>query len=381
MGATAGALNYPHSNIGIPIAFFIIGGLSMASWSIGFGSLFRKAQLSGITVTITSVILAILIQVIPPPATAATIVLAVIFPPINFTLFIIYMAYWERLSEPANLSQGAPIAPPYNGPGQGPPWQFPGYVFFIICIFHILVYPVIGALIERVLYGTGSKTRDLRYNSSDAPEAVRVTSLSKHYPPGFFSRAFARFSKNPAQTVKAVNDVNFTIYKGQIMVLLGANGSGKSTSLDTLAGIQKPSSGTIEMDATGGIGLCPQKNVLWNELTVYEHVRIFNKLKAEKVDSKAEMRALVAACDLELKTDARSSTLSGGQKRKCQLAMMLTGGSKVCMLDEVSSGLDPLSRRKIWDIILAERGKRSMLLTTVRRPYQPTPSHTYRTID
>ncbi|SMY28444.1 unnamed protein product [Zymoseptoria tritici ST99CH_1A5] len=364
MGAIVGQLNYPHSNIGIPIGFFILAGLALASWSIAFASLFSKAQLSGITVTITSIVLAILIQVIPPPATAATVVLAVIFPPINFTLFIIYMAYWERLSEPAMLSQGAPIPPPYTGRGMGPPWQFPGYVFFIICIIQLLVYPVIGALIERVLYGTGSKSRQLRYNGNDAPEAVKVTSLSKHYPPGWFSTLFGRVSKNPPQTVRAVNDVSFTIYKGQIVVLLGANGSGKSTSLDTLAGLQKPTSGTIEMDATGGIGLCPQKNVLWNELTVYEHVRIFNKLKAEKVDSKADIKALVASCDLDLKLDARSSTLSGGQKRKCQLAMMLTGGSSVCMLDEVSSGLDPLSRRKIWDIILAERGKRSMLLTT-----------------
>lgn len=76
------------------------------------------------------------------------------------------------------------------------------------------------------------------------------------------------------------------------------------------------------------------------------------------------MKDLVSACDLSQKINAPSGTLSGGQKRKCQLAMMLTGGSSLCMLDEVSSGLDPLSRRKIWDILLAERGRRSMLLTT-----------------
>ena len=133
------------------------------------------------------------------------------------------------------------------------------------------------------------------------------------------------------------------------MVLLGANGSGKSTTLDMLAGLQRPTTGSIEMDATGGIGLCPQKNVLWDELTVYEHVSIFNRLKGKDIDSKAQIKELVSACDLDEKFNARSETLSGGQKRKCQLAMMLTGGSSICMLDEVSSGLDPLSRRKIWD--------------------------------
>src|SRR5204862_5134976 len=64
------------------------------------------------------------------------------------------------------------------------------------------------------------------------------------------------------------------------------------------------------------------------------------------------------------KLHAKAKTLSGGQKRKLQLGMMLTGGSGVCAGDEVSSGLDPLSRRKIWDILLAERGQRTIILTT-----------------
>jgi ABC-type multidrug transport system ATPase subunit len=175
------------------------------------------------------------------------------------------------------------------------------------------------------------------------------------------ARRFPRFSR---PIVHAVNDLSLSVLRGQITVLLGANGSGKSTTLDMLAGLQKPTSGDIQIDATGGIGLCPQKNVLWDDLTVYEHVRIFNRLKSEKIDTRAELESLIASCDLELKAKARSGTLSGGQKRKCQLAMMFTGGSSLCMLDEVSSGLDPLSRRKIWDIILAERGKRSILMTT-----------------
>ena len=177
--------------------------------------------------------------------------------------------------------------------------------------------------------------------------SVTVQHLSKHFG-----------------TVKAVDDVSISVLRGQVMILLGSNGSGKSTTLDVLAGLQKPTEGSVEMEATGGIGLCPQKNVLWDELTVYEHVKIFNRLKATTIDDKVTMKQLVKDCDMEQKVSAKSKTLSGGQKRKCQLAMMLTGGSSLCMLDEVSSGLDPLSRRKIWDIILAERGKRSMILTT-----------------
>ncbi|KAK4550632.1 hypothetical protein LTR36_000211 [Oleoguttula mirabilis] len=354
-GAIVSQLNYTNSNAGIVVGYFILSGLALSSWSIAFASLFRKAQLSGITVTIVSIILAIIIQVIPPVSTGAAIVLSLLFPPMNYTLFIIYMAYWQRQDLAADLSKSAPTAP----------WQFPGWLFFLFCIIQIVVYPIVGAMIERALFGTASKARQLRYSQDPGSETVKITGLSKFYPPNWWHRRISPvFTKSSRPTVRAVDNVDLTVLRGQILVLLGANGSGKSTTLDMLAGLQKPTHGTIEMDATGGIGLCPQKNVLWDELSVLEHVRIFNRLKASKVDTNTQMKELVAACDLELKVNARSGTLSGGQKRKCQLAMMLTGGSTLCLLDEVSSGLDPLSRRKIWDILLAERGKRSMILTT-----------------
>ena len=92
---------------------------------------------------------------------------------------------------------------------------------------------------------------------------------------------------------------------------------------------------------------------------------IFNNLKKpESRATKEEMRAMIGACDLVPKARAKAKTLSGGQKRKLQLAMMFAGGSSVCCIDEVSSGLDPLSRRKIWDILLAERGDRTIIMTT-----------------
>lgn len=146
---------------------------------------------------------------------------------------------------------------------------------------------------------------------------------------------------------------------------LGANGSGKSTTLDAIVGMNILTSGTITVDGTGGVGICPQKNVLWPEVKVSEHIWIFNRLKTcGKGDSNDVLRDLIKTVDLDRKLHAKAKTLSGGQKRKLQLGMMLTGGSSVCAVDEVSSGLDPLSRRKIWDILLAERGKRTIILTT-----------------
>lgn len=355
MSLIVARLNYPKSSAGILVGYFIMSGLALSSWSIAFASLFKKSQLSGITVVMTSIVLAIIVQVVPPTSTAATTLLSLLFPPMNYVLFIVYMAYWQQQGLAADLAKGPPTAQ----------WHTPGYLFFLFCAIQIVAFPIIGAFIERALYGTASKARKLRYSESETLETVKMTKLSKHYRPNWFERTIApRFTKSAKQTVYAVNDIDVSVLRGQILVLLGANGSGKSTTLDMLAGLQVPTSGEIEMDATGGIGLCPQKNVLWDELTVYEHVRIFNRLKATQVDSKSVMKELVSACDLLEKVNAPTRTLSGGQKRKCQLAMMLTGGSSLCMLDEVSSGLDPLSRRKIWDILLAERGRRSILLTT-----------------
>lgn len=270
-------------------------------------------------------------------------------------LFIIYAAYWQQQGEAIDLRYGPPTSP----------WGTPGYVFFLFSALHLLVFPTIGALIERTLYGTASQARQLHWrdDAATSTEPLRISALSKHYGPNRLQRALPTlFGKK--EVVYAVDNVDLTAVRGQIVVMLGANGSGKTTTLDMLAGLQVPTSGDIEMDASGGIGLCPQKNVLWDELTVYEHVRIFNKLKAKEVDDKANLEELISACDIEQKIHATSRTLSGGQKRKCQLAMMLTGGSSLCMLDEVSSGLDPLSRRKIWDILLRERGARTILLTT-----------------
>ena len=87
MGAIVSGLNYNASGAGTTIGYFILAGLALSSWSIAFASLFSKAQLSGITVTIVSIILAIIIQVIPPVSTGAAVVLSLLFPPMNYSAY------------------------------------------------------------------------------------------------------------------------------------------------------------------------------------------------------------------------------------------------------------------------------------------------------
>jgi ABC-type multidrug transport system ATPase subunit len=357
MGIIVWGLAFRTSNVALLIIFHVLAGLSLTSFSIFGAAFFRKAQLSGITIVIIPILLAIIAQVAGPFGTAAVYILSLLFPPINYVFFIIWIARYERQLIGANLVQGAPD---YNDHQ----WTTPGIVFWIFAIIHTFVYPVLAALVERALFGTVSADRKTTTSSPD--HNIILTNFSKHWTPSWIRRkVLPKIGIKPPETVIAVDDFSIKARKGQIMVLLGANGSGKSTTLDAIAGLNTITSGAIEIDGTGGLGLCPQKNVMWDELNVYEHVRIFNQLKSTGTyDDKETIENLIRACDLGHKIKAQSSTLSGGQKRKLQLAMMFTGGSKVCCVDEVSSGLDPLSRRKIWEILLAERGDRTFLLTT-----------------
>jgi ATP-binding cassette subfamily A (ABC1) protein 3 len=357
MGLIVWALAFRSSNAAILVIFHILAGLSLTSFSIFGGAFFRKAQLSGITIVIIPILLAIIAQVAGPYGTGAVYALSLIFPSMNYVFFIIYVARFERQLIGTNMVKAAPD---YNSHR----WTNTGIVFWIFLIIQIFVYPFLGALVERWLYGTISADRTTTTSSPD--HNIILTNFSKHWTPSWFRRnVLAKIGIKPPETVKAVDDFSIKARKGQIMVLLGANGSGKSTTLDAIAGLNTITSGAIEIDGTGGLGLCPQKNVMWDELNVFEHVRIFNQLKSTGAyDSKETIENLIRSCDLGHKIKAQSSTLSGGQKRKLQLAMMFTGGSKVCCVDEVSSGLDPLSRRKIWEILLAERGDRTFLLTT-----------------
>ncbi|KAL9112316.1 MAG: hypothetical protein Q9227_003434 [Pyrenula ochraceoflavens] len=347
---------FSKTSFGVLIIFHILTGLSTSSMSIFGAAFFHKTQLSGTSVTIVAMLLAVLAQVVGKANTGAVAILSLLFPPMNYTFFIILMARWERQDMPTNLVKSAPENP----------WTLPGIAFWIFMIVQILVFPILGAMIERTLYGTGSKSR-LVTRSAESSDAVRLTGFSKEYRPSWIRKYLGPIFGSRRQPVLAVDNVTLSAIKGQIMILLGANGSGKSTTLDAIAGLNTVSAGRIELNygPQGGFGLCPQKNVLWDLLTVEEHVRIFNRIKCQgAVDFRVKLRELLSACDIDQKSKAITRTLSGGQKRKVQLAMMFTGGSSICCVDEVSSGLDPISRRKIWDILLAERGKRSIILTT-----------------
>ncbi|KAJ4448581.1 hypothetical protein ANN_10600 [Periplaneta americana] len=173
----------------------------------------------------------------------------------------------------------------------------------------------------------------------------------------------------------AVDGVTLDIYSGEITALLGHNGAGKTTTMSILTGMFSPTSGSVYIGGYDirdnldkvreSLGLCPQHNLLFTDLTVLEHLLFFAMLKGcSNREANEEARDLLHKLNLEEKKNQLCSTLSGGMKRKLSLGIALIGHTKVLMLDEPTSGMDPEARREIWDLLLNMRGERTILITT-----------------
>jgi ATP-binding cassette, subfamily A (ABC1), member 3 len=239
---------FAKTSMGILIVFHILAGLSLCSLALFGAAFFKKAQLSGISAAIICLLLAVLAQVIGKASTGAVAILGLLFPPMTYTWFIILLARWERQDVAANLTQSAPENP----------WKINGITLWVFFIIQILVYPILAAQVERILYGTASKSRTVT-NHPDNPTALSIDGFSKEYRPNWWYRRVAPWFGVRKQPVLAVDGLSLKVHKGQIAVLLGANGSGKSTTLDAVAGLTTITSGAIRLDGHGGFGLCPQK--------------------------------------------------------------------------------------------------------------------------
>uniref|UniRef100_A0A8R1HLJ5 ABC transporter domain-containing protein n=1 Tax=Caenorhabditis japonica TaxID=281687 RepID=A0A8R1HLJ5_CAEJA len=173
----------------------------------------------------------------------------------------------------------------------------------------------------------------------------------------------------------AVSGLSMRAIRGQVSVLLGHNGCGKSTTFGMITGILEPTDGTITIEgvdavqnrgiARESIGYCPQYNPLYDKLTVMEHLRLVNTLKGgdpNTFEEDAEM--LLKQIRLTDKKDVWSKNLSGGMKRKLCVCMAMIGGSRVVLLDEPTAGMDPAARLDVQNMLEKVKRERTILLTT-----------------
>lgn len=177
------------------------------------------------------------------------------------------------------------------------------------------------------------------------------------------------------ETINAVDSVSLDIYEGMITAILGHNGAGKSTLFGIMSGLIQPSYGTATIYGkdvcTDGdlyqiqhmLGVCPQQDVLYDDLSVQEHLELFANIRGvQNVD--AEVERVVSLVDLSSQLHTFSSELSGGQKRKLSVGLAMIGDPKVIFLDEPTAGMDPYSRRKMWTLLKTIKYNKTILLTT-----------------
>jgi len=209
-----------------------------------------------------------------------------------------------------------------------------------------------------VLALTDDETRDAAYT-------LVVRRLRKVYPA----------KGATALDTVAVHDASFRVAKGEAFGLLGANGAGKSTVLNAIIRAHAPTAGDILVaghsvlddfeHAAKTLGVVTQMNALWNLLSCRDHLRLFAQLRGVP---HTEAAALVEAAldQLELRPHARklAGRLSGGMKRKLCVAIAVIGDPELCLLDEPSAGLDPVSRRNLWNVLRSTMHARSVVLTS-----------------
>ncbi|WP_042198376.1 ABC transporter ATP-binding protein [Paenibacillus camerounensis] len=177
-------------------------------------------------------------------------------------------------------------------------------------------------------------------------------------------------------TVSAVDNISFTVHKGEVFGLLGPNGAGKTTTIRMLCGLLKADSGWIHingMPMTSGsydrikpmIGLCPQEIVIWELLTCQEQLRfagIAYGLSSRAAGNRADH--LLHALGLWDKRNKLARTLSGGMQRRLNIALALVHDPQLIILDEPQAGLGPQSRILVRDFIRGLARDKTVILTT-----------------
>lgn len=223
-------------------------------------------------------------------------------------------------------------------------------------------------------------------SSQHLPPVVLVRNLRKDYHTkthccvsGCCTSSCTTSSSGPGdeQPAKvAVRSLTLAVEPGEVLGLLGHNGAGKTTTMKIMTGETAPSHGQVRIGghniqaerrrAFATLGYCPQHDALWKNITVREHLELYAAIRGvprNKIG--AVCSTYLRGLHIEEHAGRQTQHCSGGTRRKLSYAMAMVGAPRVVLLDEPSTGMDPKSKRFLWDTILASfQGGRGAVLTT-----------------
>lgn len=193
----------------------------------------------------------------------------------------------------------------------------------------------------------------------DAPVLLDVKGVHHVYPDG----------------TEAVKGISFRVREGEVLSYLGANGAGKSTTMEMLCGTLDITLGDASVGgnsitrhrtrARRNLGICMQQNVIWDDISIVDHLYVFGRLRGlTGAVLEKDVQGMMDSLGFPEKAHSAAGTLSGGQKRRLCVGISMVGGNPVVYLDEPTAGLDPVSRRQLWDLVQRNRTGRAILLTT-----------------
>ncbi|RMG35432.1 MAG: ABC transporter ATP-binding protein [Methanobacteriota archaeon] len=176
-------------------------------------------------------------------------------------------------------------------------------------------------------------------------------------------------------TVKAVRGIDLKVRKGEIYAFIGANGSGKSTTIDIISGVLRPTSGRVKVlgldipkerrKLSQLIGVAPQEYSIYLDLSVWENISFFGRLYGmSKQEIEDEGSRLLKILKLEEKRDTTCEHLSGGMKRRVSIACALIHSPELILFDEATVGVDPILRAYFWDFFKSLRNEGKTILVT-----------------
>lgn len=188
-------------------------------------------------------------------------------------------------------------------------------------------------------------------------------------------------------TTQALRGISLAVHRGEVYGLVGPDGAGKTTAIRMLAGLMRPDEGRVRVlgedpahpssPVREQLGLVPQRNSLYGDLSVDENLRFFSRLFGlSRADFEPRRERLLSITRLARFTERRADALSGGMYKKLALACALLHQPRVLLMDEPTNGVDPVSRRELWELLygLVHDG----MTLVVSTPYMDEASRCHR---